>query len=323
MPTRIIGTGRALPERTVTNAELSEHLGLSAPEIARKTGIQSRSWVSPGETASSLAASAARSALAVAGLSADALDLILVSTTTPEMYFPSTACLLQRDLSAGTVPAFDINASCSGFLYALSIADQYLSGGSASNVLLVASDLKSRFLDPEDPATAILFGDGAGAVLLSRGNRGLRSIQIGADGRHHGLIYLPGGGSRRPLSPSSLTQKEHFMKMDGKRLFRVAVQKMALELSSFLKASSLSVEEIDHFVFHQANGRILKALCRRMRIPEERTPLSLSRFGNTSSASIPMALDVLLHEGRLKRGDRLLLSAFGGGITWGNALIDW
>jgi len=323
MPSRVIATGRALPKQTVTNAELSERLGISASEIVRKTGVQSRFWIAPGEAASSLAVAASRAALASASLSPDVLDLILVSTTTPDMYFPSTACLLQRDLGIAPIPAFDINASCSGFLYALSIADQYLSSGEASTILLVASDVKSRFLDLEDPATAILFGDGAGAVILSRCERGLRKIQLGADGSHHKLVYLPAGGSRAPLTQATLAENKHTMKMDGKRLFRIAVNKMVLELKRFLEESSLSIDDINHFVFHQANVRILEAVFKRMSIPAEKSPVTLSQFGNTSSASIPMALDVLIREGRLKKGDRVLLSAFGGGITWGNALIDW
>ena len=323
MPTAIIGTGRALPKRMVQNAELEAEFGMPAGEIARKTGIETRYWAGPGETAATLAVNAAGAALESAALPPHAIDLILIATTTPDMYFPSTACLVQRGLGARAAPAFDINASCSGFLYALSIADRYLRSGTASTALVAATDLKSRFTNPADPATAILFGDGAGAVILRRGDRGIGPIGIGADGTRHRLIHLPGGGSRRPVTAASLEADLHTMRMDGKRLFRAAVNQTAATLSAFLSTVSVPLDRIDRFIFHQANLRILNALFKRMGIVSARAEITLTRFGNTSSASIPMALDAAAREGRLKRGDRLLLSAFGGGMTWGNILIDW
>lgn len=324
MPSTILGTGRALPKRLVTNAELSKRFGISEAEIEKKTGILCRYWVEPDETTSTLAIQAAKKAIASADLSPDQIDLILVSTTFPDMYFPSTACLVQKGLfSARPVPAFDINGSCTGFLYGLSIADQYLQNGLAERILVISAEVKSRSLDLSDPSTAILFGDGAGAAILSKGEKGIRKIKIGADGSRHRLITLPGGGSRHPLSDAVLETRLHYMKMSGKELFRTAVKTMEAALIAFLETSSLGLEQIDHYIFHQANLRILEALFRRMAIPFDKAQITLPRFGNTSSSSLPIALDVAVEEGRLKSGDTILLSAFGGGVTWGNILLDW
>jgi len=244
-------------------------------------------------------------------------------TASPDMFFPSTACLVQKGLSVGSIPAFDINGSCTGFLYGLSIADQYLQNGSAERVLVVSAEVKSRSLDLSDPSTAMLFGDGAGAAVLSKGEKGIRKIVIGADGSRHKLIMLPGGGSRYPLSDEVLEKHLHTMKMAGKELFRTAVKTMETALRVFLEESSLTLGQIDRFIFHQANLRILEALFRRNAIPLHKTQITLPEFGNTSSSSLPIALDVAVEAGTLKSGDVLLLSAFGGGITWANALIDW
>ncbi len=328
MQSKIIASGRALPKRLVSNTELARSFKLSEEEIVRKTGVHTRYWAEPEDKPSSLAIEAAKQALASAKLSPGEIDLILVTTTTPDMYFPSTASLVHKGLavlddSLGNIPAFDINASCSGFIYALSIADQFLKSASVSTALVIATDLKSRFINPLDASTAILFGDGAGAVILKNGERGIRKITIGADGTKHQLIYLPGGGAMLPTTAESLKADQHYMKMEGKRLFRVAVRTMASALSRFLKASELTFDDIDFFIFHQANLRILEALFKRISIPISKTEITLSQFGNTSSSTIPIALDVAIESGKLKKGDRVLLSAFGGGVTWGNALIDW
>ena len=323
MPTTILGTGRALPKQIVSNDLLSEHLKITAEGIQKKTGIITRHWASSEETTASLALEASKKALFAAGLSSDVLDLILVTTTSADMYFPSTACLVQRGLAARNIPAFDINASCSGFLYALSIADQYLSNGTAKHVLIASSEIKSRSVNRDDAATAILFADGAGAAILSKGERGICRIQIGANGSRHKLIRLPAGGSQEPLSAESLKGGRHYMQMAGQELFRTAVKTMERELLRFLKSVSLSFDQIDHYIFHQANLRILEAILRRNAIPDARVHITLSRFGNTSSSTIPIALDVALEEKKIKKGERVLLSAFGGGITWGNVLIDW
>lgn len=323
MSSEIIGTGRSLPQRVVTNDTLARQFNISASEILRKTGVQQRYWAEPADKPSSLAVKAARNALEAAALQPKDIDLILVSTTTPDMYFPSTACLVQRDLKARAIPAFDINASCSGFLYALSLADQYIKNRAAKTVLVIATDLKSRFIDPKDQATAILFGDGAGAVVLREGRRGIQNISLGADGAYHQLISLPGGGSCLPITHLSLKEGRHYMKMQGKRLFRIAVRKMESSLRRFLLDSGLSFDEIDFYLFHQANLRILEALFKRISLPRHKTEITLTQFGNTSSSSIPIALDTAVRAGKLKKGDRVVLSAFGGGITWGNVLLHW
>ncbi|MFQ5949628.1 MAG: 3-oxoacyl-ACP synthase III family protein [Nitrospiria bacterium] len=323
MPSRIVGTGIALPKRIISNAELSRRLGLSEAEIERKTGIQTRHWVGEGETASTLAAEAARSALRSAHIPVEAIDLIIVSTTSPDMFFPSTACLVQKSLSTRPIPAFDINASCTGFLYALSVGDQYLRNRSAGHVLIVATEVKSPFIDLNDPSTAVLFGDGAGAVVLSQGDRGIRSIRIFAEGSRHRLIHLPVGGSRRPATIDSLHQGLQYMKMEGKGLFRMAVKKMELALAALSDEYALSSTDIDLFIFHQANLRILEVLLERRKIPLRKTEITIPKFGNTSSSSLPIALDTALRKGRLQKGDRLVLCAFGGGVTWGTALLDW
>lgn len=319
MPSQIIGTGAALPKRVVTNLELSTRLGVSEREIEKRSGIKTRHWVEEGETTSSLALEAARKALESAQLSADAVDLILVSTSSPDMFFPSTACLVQKGLSARPVAALDLNASCSGFLYALSVADQYLRTRSVKNVLVISAEVKSPFVNPDDPSTAFLFGDGAGAVVLSQGERGIRSVRIYADGSRHKLIHLPAGSSRLPTTSGSLQEGLNFMKMDGKALFRTAVRKMETAFLSLMKESS----EIDLFIFHQANLRILEALFKKQQIEPGMTHITIDRYGNTSSSSIPIALDEVVREGRLKPGNQVALCAFGGGLTWGTALLDW
>ncbi len=323
MVSEVIGTGRALPKRVVTNETLAKQFNITASEILRKTGIEKRYWAEASDKPSSLAVAAAQNALEAAGCHSRDLDLILVSTTTPDMYFPSTACLVQRDLKARTIPAFDLNASCSGFLYALSLADQYIKNGTAKTVLVVATDLKSRFIDRKDQATAILFGDGAGAVILRRGDCGIQKITLGADGAFHQLIDLPGGGASLPITLQSLKEERHYMRMQGKRLFRIAVRKMESTLTRFLSEVSLSIDEIDFYLFHQANLRILEALFKRVSLQRHKTEITLSQFGNTSSSSIPIALDVAVRAGKLKKGDRVVLSAFGGGVTWGNVLLHW
>lgn len=323
MPSQMIGTGIALPKRVVTNEELARRLGLSEREIEKRTGIQNRHWVEAGETTSSLAIEAARRALQSADLLPEAIDLILVSTTSPDMSFPSTACLVQRALSARPIPAFDLNASCTGFLYALSVGDQFVRNGTAKRVLIVAAEVKSPFINPEDPSTAILFGDGAAAVVLGEGERGIRSIRIDADGSRHRLISLPAGGSRHPTTPETLNGGLNYIRMEGKGLFRMAVKRMQEALSFLADGANLSLSEIDFFIFHQANLRILEAIFERTGIPPAKSIVTIPRYGNTSSSSLPIALDEAIRMGRLKPGNRVILCAFGGGLTWGTALIDW
>lgn len=326
MPTsRIIGTGAALPQQIVSNADLSKQIGLREESIEKKTGILTRHWVHRGETTATLATDAAKNALKAAAVSPDAIDLMIVSTSSPDMFFPSTACLIQKALSDRSIPVFDINASCSGFLYGLSIGDQVLKNKTAKNILVVSSEVKSVYLNKNDPQTASLFGDGAGAVVLSRPDRhrGIRWLKVYAGGPSEQLVYLLEGGSRLPLTADSPEHHLHGMQMKGTRLFRLAVQKMDEALSCLLKENATSVEKIDLFIFHQANLRILEAVLKKHRIPAEKHHTTIRKFGNSSSSSLPIALDDAVRSGRLKSGARVALCAFGGGFTWGAALIDW
>ena len=328
MSSQITATSIALPNRVVTNKEIAKQIGLTENEIEKKTGILTRHWIEKGETTGTLAIAAAKSALEPSGLKPDQIDLIVVSTSSPDMAFPSVACLVQKEITHRAIPAFDINASCSGFLYALSVGDQYIQSGRAQNVLIVASEVKSVYLDKNDPQTASLFGDGAGAVILSgskdnQQKRGIVAIKLGAGGPPKQLITLPAGGSRLPLSKESLQQGQHYMKMEGTRLFRLAVSKMGEVVTSLLKENKIALEEIDLFLFHQANLRILETVLKKQAIPVEKTHTVIQKYGNTSSASLAIALHDAVTAGRIKQGDRLALFAFGGGFTWGYALIDW
>ncbi|MFZ5876743.1 MAG: 3-oxoacyl-ACP synthase III family protein [Nitrospirota bacterium] len=321
----ITGTGIGLPSRVVTNEELESNMAMPPGAILRRTGITSRRWVLEHEATSDLAATAARGALQAAGRSLSDIDLMLVATTSGDMGFASTACLLQRELKVTGCPGFDLAASCTGFLYGLSIAQAFLHTGQATSVLLAATEVKSRFIDQRDPASAILFGDGAGAVILTAGpaDRGVLDVALHADGSRWPLIHLPAGGSREPLSESSLAANRHAMQLDGSAVFRTAVRTIEQAVRDQAARFDLSLDQIDHFIFHQANLRILKQVQRRLGLPEDKVPVTISRYGNTSSSALPIALHHAVTDGRIKSGDWVLLAAFGGGITWGTALIRW
>jgi 3-oxoacyl-[acyl-carrier-protein] synthase-3 len=321
----ITGSGIGLPSRVVTNDELEANMAMPAGAILRRTGITSRRWVMDHEAASDLAATAARGALQAAGVSPSDTNLMLVATTSADMGFASTACLLQRELKVTGCPSFDLAASCTGFLYGLSIAQAFLRTGQARTVLLAATEVKSRFIDQRDPASAILFGDGAGAVILTAGpaDRGVLDVALHADGTRWPLIHLPAGGSREPLSESSLAANRHSMHLDGSAVFRTAVRTIEQAVRDQASRFGLRLEQIDHFIFHQANLRILKQVQRRLGVPDEKVPVTISRYGNTSSSALPIALHHAVTGGRIKSGDWVLLAAFGGGITWGTALIRW
>lgn len=326
---RIVGTGSSVPARGVGNGEVGGPLGLDDKAVRRLTGIATRRWAADGEAASDLAAAAARRALEAAGLGPASVDTVLVSTTSPDMAFPSTACHLLRHLGARTAAAFDVAASCSGFLYGLSMADALIRSGQSQRCLVVAAEVKSRFLDPEDTATAVLFGDGAGAAVLVRDGgagldaRGILGLRLYADGSRHGLIRVPAGGSRRPASADTLRGREHTLRMEGRPLFRVAVNRLAGAVSDLLKEFGVGVEQVAQAVFHQANRRLLDAVCRRLALPADRVYSVIERFGNTSSASLPIALDQAVREGRIGARDVVLLGAFGGGLTWATGLLRW
>ncbi|MEY4194206.1 MAG: hypothetical protein RLZZ226_574 [Pseudomonadota bacterium] len=314
---RIAGTGGYLPETILTNHQISETLDTSDHWIVERTGIKQRHIASAGETASSMAEQAARKALAAAGLAAEALELIIVATTTPDKVFPSTACLLQTRLGVRHCPAFDLQAACSGFIYGLSVADQYIRSGMVKTALVVGSEVYSRIVDWSDRSTCILFGDGAGAVVLTADeNPGIFSTHIHADGQYQDLLYLP-----NHHATAVETEESRYLKMEGNEVFKIAVNTLGSIVSEALEANNIPLSAIDWLVPHQANIRIIAATAKKLKMPLERVVVTIDRQGNTSAASIPLALDEAVRDGRIQRGQILLMEAFGGGFSWGSALV--
>ena len=335
----IAGTGSYLPDERITNEALSVTTGLTPAEIVRMTGIRERRRARPEEATSDLATRAAVSALQAAGVEARDLDLIVQATTSPDMHSPATACFVQRNIGAKKAAAFDINASCSGFLYALNVAEMFIRGGQADTALVIAAEVKSRFVNPGDKETAILFGDGAGAVVLRnsrdknvppidrRGfqtpSKGILGTCLHANGAHWNWIHLPAGGSRTPASPATIAADLHTMRMDGSKVYKAAIKTLSRMVVDIVKECGLRIEDIDHFIFHQANLRIIEQVIRRTGIPKEKVPLSLPSYGNTSSASIPITLDQTVRNGGIQEGDIVALASFGGGLTWGASIVRW
>lgn len=326
---KVIGTGSYLPERVISNREAGAALHVDSETIFRLTGIQERRWADSAQASSDLALEAARAALQAAGLQSTDVDAILVSTTSPDMAFPSTACHLQRKLACAGVPAFDIAASCSGFLYGLSMADAMIRSGQAKTCLVAAAEVKSRTLDSHDLDTAFLFGDGAGAVVVrgereaNQPSRGLLGMRLAADGARHDLIRIHAGGSRWPSSQATLEGGDHFLRMKGAPLFRLAVKRLELVIRETLKEYGVELRDVAQFVVHQANGRILAQLATRLAVSPDRLCSVIERFGNTSSASLPIALDHAVRAGKIRPHDLVVLGSFGGGLTWASGLIRW
>lgn len=303
--------------------------GVSSAGIERLTGIRTRRWAAEQEASSDMAIAAGRQALDAAGCTPSSIDAIVLSTTSPDMAFPSTACAVQRGLGCKQIGAFDVSASCSGFLYALSMAQAMIQSTQAGTCLVIASEVKSRSLDQQDEATTLLFGDGAGAVIV-RGEddrspewRGILSVKLYADGAHHGLIRVPSGGSRLPLTSEALRTNGHTLRMHGAPLFRLAVRRVERAVQDILKEFGVRSEDIRQVVLHQANGRILSQIAGRLGVGYDRLASVIERYGNTSSASLPIALDDAVRRGNISAGDLLLLGSFGGGLTWGTSLVRW
>ena len=324
---RISGTGKYVPTRVRTNADLEKFVDTSDAWILARTGIRERRVAADGELTSDMASAAAREALSAAGLEATDLDLIIVCTVTPDMPLPSTAMFVQRKIGArADCPGFDLGAACAGFLYGLSVAVQFVSAGAAKHVLVVGVELLSRVVDWTDRGTCILFGDGAGAVVVSASRddgRGILSTHLFADGSLAEVLNIPGGGSAHPTTHETVTAGMHLVHMVGSEIFKVAVKNLAAASLVALEANGLSADQIDWVVPHQANLRILDVVAKRCGIPMERFFLNIERYGNTSSASIPIALDEAVRGGHVKRGQTVLLCALGGGIAWGSALLRW
>lgn len=320
---RIVGTGSYLPEKVLTNQDLERLVETSDEWIVSRTGMKERRLAGENEFTSDMGLAAAKAALADGGVEAADLDLVLCATLTPDYMFPSTACLIQTQLGAVHAGALDIQAACSGYLYALSIAKAYIESGMYKNILLVASEKLSSIVDYQDRATCVLFGDGATAAIISAEGAGLviSSVSIGADGEQAGLLMLPAGGSREPATEASVAARRHFLRMEGKETFKHAVRRMEAAAKDSLQRTGLTEEEIDWLVPHQANIRIIEAMGKRFAVPKERVYMTIEKYGNTSSSSIGIALDELRHKEGVNEGENVLLVAFGAGLTWGAAVL--
>jgi len=316
---RITGTGSYLPDKVLTNADLEKMVDTSDTWIVERTGIRERRIARDGETTCDLAEQAARRALEHSGLGLDAVELIVVATTTADKVFPSTACLLQGRLGISGCPAFDVQAVCTGFIYALSVADQFIRSGHVRNALVVGAETMSRIIDWTDRGTCVLFADGAGAVVLEASDEpGIMSTHIHADGAYEHLLTVDGGISE---GYDQTAQGKAYLRMQGNEVFRVAVNTLGRIVDETLEANGLDKSDVDWLVPHQANIRIIAATARKLKMSMDNVVVTVDTHGNTSGASVPLALDTAVKDGRIKRGELLLLEAFGGGFTWGSALV--
>ena len=322
---RIISTGSYVPENVITNSDLEQIVDTSDEWIIERTGIKERRIVNGTQSTSDLAYEAAHEALKRAGLKPGDIDLIIVATISGDMVFPSTACFLQQKLGAKKAAAFDLNAACSGFVYGLHLANSLIKSGAHDRILLVGAEVLSKFTDWRDRATCVLFGDGAGAVVLegTKEKQGIYSTHIYSDGSLSDLISLPGGGSRNPCSKETILKRLHFMKMKGNETFKVAVRTLEELATTTIERNGLDASQLSLLIPHQANLRIIQATAKRLGLSEEKVFINIDKYGNTSAASIPIALDEAVREGRCRKGEYTLLEAFGGGLTWGSALLRW
>jgi 3-oxoacyl-[acyl-carrier-protein] synthase-3 len=322
---RIVSTGSFAPERVLTNHDLQEMVDTSDEWITERTGIKARRIASPEQSASDLAYEASKRALRNAGLKPKDLDLIIAATVSGDMPFPSTACVLQSKLGAKNAAAFDVNAACSGFIYGLSIAESYIKSSTFRRILLVGTEVLSKFTDWKDRTTCVLFGDGAGAVLIepTAEDRGIIATDIYSDGNLGDLLMVPAGGSRIPASEESVRKGLHYIRMRGNDTFKVAVKTLERLVVDALKKNKLKPSELSLLIPHQANSRIIEATAKRLNLPMDRVIMNLDRYGNTSAASIPIALDEAVRTLRIREGDYILMEAFGGGLTWASSLVKW
>jgi 3-oxoacyl-[acyl-carrier-protein] synthase III len=331
---QITGWGKFLPEKIIPNKYFCSYLETSEEWILSRTGIEERRWAEADVSASQIAEPACLEALSKAGLSAIDIDGIIVATVTPDYVFPSTACVLQNRLGVSRGFAFDINAVCSGFIYALANADALIKSGLAKNILVVGVDLYSRIINPKDRTTCVLFGDGAGAVVLSAvpsnqvagtetaGVSGIYGAELGADGSQANILCVP-LGTANPQTLESMAEGQHFLQMQGKEVFKYAVRKLGEINASILDRFGFESTDVDFFISHQANKRILTSMIEHMQIPEGKVLINLEKYGNTSAASVPILLSESADSGKIKKGNLLVLSAFGGGVTWGAILLRW
>lgn len=321
----ITGVGAYVPDRILTNAELEKMVETSDEWITSRTGIRERRIAGADQFTSDLGAEAARRAMARAGITADQIDLIVVATITPDMPFPSTACLVQSKIGAYRAAAFDLEAACSGFIYALEIAQQFIMSRTYNTVLVIGAEKLSSIVDWEDRNTCVLFGDGAGAAILQNrpNSHGLLTAVMGADGRKADLLFMAGGGSRCPATTESVASRLHYLRMEGKETFKNAVQAMQTAAEEALRRCELTISQIKCIIPHQANRRIIDAVGERLGARPEQLFVNLHKYGNTSAASVAIALDEAVGSGAIKQGDLILLMVFGAGLTWGAAVIEW
>ncbi len=320
---RIAGTGKAVPERILTNADLEKIVETSDDWIVERTGIRERHIAEKGSATSDLCVEASRIALDTAGIEAEELDAIIVGTVTGDMKFPSTACFVQDKLNAKNAFAFDISAACSGFLYSLSIADTFISNGKYDKILIIGAEILTSMVDFEDRNTCVLFGDGAGAAVITSSDNGSGILynMLKSDGSLTHLLKSPGGGSINPANSETIDKRLHFIQMEGRKVFKYAVRSMSHAVLKALDDTGVTPDELKLFIPHQANTRILESVAEKAGIPRDKVMVNVDRYGNTSAASIPIALDEAIREGRLETGDLCLLAVFGGGFTWGSALV--
>lgn len=325
MKARILSTGSYVPERVLTNHDLEKMVETSDEWITERTGIKERRIANSEQATSDLAYNAGLKALEAANLDPKDIDLIIVATVTPDMLTPSAACLVQMKLGAKNAFAFDINAACSGFIYALAVAEKFIRVGASKKAMVIGAETLSRFTDWTDRTTCVLLADGAGAVIVEPSNddSGIVLIDIFSDGTMWDFIHMPAGGSKMPVNEEAIKQRLNYIKMRGNDTFKVAVRTLEDVVDVTLKKGGIQPEQLSLLVPHQANIRIIQAMAQRLKLPMEKVMVNIHKYGNTSAASIPIALDEAVKEGRINRGDYIMLAAFGAGLTWGAALIKW
>jgi len=322
---KVLGTGSYVPEKLLTNEELEKIVDTSDEWITTRTGIKTRRIAADNEATSDMAYNAAIKALDDAGLKPEDIELIIVATITPDMFFPSTACLVQQKLNAVNATAFDLSAACSGYIFSYAVASGFLSSGAYKNALVIGAEKLTSITDWEDRDTCVLFGDGAGASILapSNGDGKLLAYDLGSNGAYGDLLYIPGGGSKNPATVETVKKRMHYIKMNGNSVFKIAVTKMKETFIKSMEKADIKSEDISLLIPHQANLRIIDALRRSLKLPKESVYINIDKYGNTSSASIAIAFDEAIKEGHIKRGDVVGFAAFGGGLTWASIILEY
>lgn len=323
MAAKILGIGSYVPEKILTNKDLEKIVDTSEEWITTRTGIRERRICSPAEASSDLGYKSAQNAIENAGISKDKIEMIITATITPDMLFPSTACIIQEKLGLDNIPCFDMSVACSGFIYGLEIAKKFINSGEYSTILVIATDCMSKVTDYTDRSTCVLLGDGSAAAVVAKNNddAGILGSYLGASGKYANLLYMPAGGSRQPASIETVTQKLHYMKMEGSAVYKIAVNSMVDAVNTVLKKTGISKDEISLFIPHQANLRIIQSIVKNLDIPMEKTFVNIEKYGNMSAASVGVAFDEAVKNKRIKKGDLICMVAFGSGFTWASNII--